>query len=406
MAIYFLQVLLIITAGSLQKVDGKYYFKLDKSINSQQEKKIFMLFSFGILILVAGLRSYAVGTDLYMHYAKRFIQISEIDWSQLPEFSLTSTYEIGYCIFTKLISQISANLNFFIFSTSLFIYGAVGWFIYKNSSDVKMSTLLFVLSGMYYNSLSMIRQSIAISIILIGYEFLKKDNYGKIKKYLIYSAFVLIAASVHASSIICILLILFDCLEFKQGHIVISIIVTGVFFFLYNQIFTILVDLFGLSDRYDEYSSNARESIGHINVQSFSSVLIIFLGFAFACYYLVMNKSEHNLIDTTDNENKTSLLMFLGMLAFICRFMIFKANIINRFSWFFIPFIFILYPLAVKNIDNYKTRKSIKFIIYCLFAMYFVMMTFRYERTFHHTIPYEFYWEIEIDYSKIGSIFK
>ena len=140
MYIYFIQFAAIAVAGFL--FDAK---------KKKKKARQFLIFSFGLLILLSALRSQNIGTDLAVHYARRYDLISSYDWSDIPQFAKISTYEIGYCYLMKALSVISPDIQFFIVSTSIFTLGTVGWFIYRNSCDVKMSTYVFVLTCTYYN---------------------------------------------------------------------------------------------------------------------------------------------------------------------------------------------------------------------------------------------------------------
>ena len=110
------------------------------------------------MILVASLRAPSVGIDLAGHYAKRFEQIAFYSWKDIPKFSAFSTYEIGYCYYCKILSMINSNVQFYIFVTSLIVYGTMGYLIYKKSSDVILSTMLVIFSCQYYMYMNIIRQ--------------------------------------------------------------------------------------------------------------------------------------------------------------------------------------------------------------------------------------------------------
>ena len=123
-----------------------------------KRRRDFLIFSFGLMILVASLRAPSVGIDLAGHYAKRFEQIAFYSWKDIPKFSAFSTYEIGYCYYCKILSMINSNVQFYIFVTSLIVYGTMGYLIYKKSSDVILSTMLVIFSCQYYMYMNIIRQ--------------------------------------------------------------------------------------------------------------------------------------------------------------------------------------------------------------------------------------------------------
>lgn len=387
MAIYFIQILAIVAVGAVSNAN-----------KSDRARKRFLFFAFGLLILVAALRSVNVGTDLATHYARRYVQVASYSWSQIPEFSTMTTYELGYCYLTKFLSSICSHVQFYIAMTSLFVYGVTARFIYKNSCDVKISTYVFVLTCTYYNYMNIVRQAIAISIILLGYEFLKKET-NKLKNYSIFAAFVIVAATIHSSAVLCLLLILFKELKFKRKHILIGAVCTVIFYLMYQQIFSFVLNLFGLSGEYAGYLTKEAESVGHINEQSIYMFITIAMAFVIGCITLVIERKVQSKYDENSNENDYLLtnnegfLLYTGLLATVCRLMVFRMNIINRYSYFFLPFVLLLYPLAIYNCKLKSNRKVVKWILYIILAIYFVWMTVAYEASFHQTVPYEFFWQ-------------
>lgn len=387
MAIYFIQILAIVAVGAVSNAN-----------KSDRARKRFLFFAFGLLILVAALRSVNVGTDLATHYARRYVQVASYSWSRIPEFSTMTTYELGYCYLTKFLSSICSHVQFYIAMTSLFVYGVTARFIYKNSCDVKISTYVFVLTCTYYNYMNIVRQAIAISIILLGYEFLKKET-NKLKNYSIFAAFVIVAATIHSSAVLCLLLILFKELKFKRKHILIGAVCTVIFYLMYQQIFSFVLNLFGLSGEYAGYLTKEAESVGHINKQSIYMFITIAMAFAIGCVTLVIERKVRNKSDEKSSGNEYLLtrnegfLLYTGLLATVCRLMVFRMNIINRYSYFFLPFVLLLYPLAIYNCKLKSNRKVVKWIVYIILAIYFVWMTVAYEASFHQTVPYEFFWK-------------
>lgn len=68
MAVYFWLILII----------GLYGFIFQANKN-QRRKKNFVIVSFALIILLAGLRSSNIGIDLQAHYARNFIKIASYD---------------------------------------------------------------------------------------------------------------------------------------------------------------------------------------------------------------------------------------------------------------------------------------------------------------------------------------
>ena len=103
-------------------------------------KKLYVIIAFGAMALVAALRKYTIGIDLELLYAPAFENIINIGWKNLSSVNL----ETGYVYICKLLSFISQDTQILIIGTSVFIYSIYGWFIYKNSKNVVISTTMFI----------------------------------------------------------------------------------------------------------------------------------------------------------------------------------------------------------------------------------------------------------------------
>lgn len=381
MAIYFAQFFLIALAGATTNVN-----------KSEKNKKRFVYFAYFLLIIVAALRSRYIGTDLAIQFAKRYDELASTSWASIPLYSARTTLEIGYCYFTKFLSMINPDVQFYIIVTSVITYGTVGYFIYKNSVDVRMSTYVLILSGTYYNYMNIVRQALATSLILIGYEILKKED-RKMRRYIGFAAIVILASTVHSAAILCLVLILFDRLKFPKIDIFLGIVATMIFFVAYEYIVRIGSSFLGGQRDYYSYLSSATEGVGHVSFQSLYMVLIILMGFVLGIYTMVIKKRrrmENGEILTLSRSDR--LILYASLVCAFCRLMVFRMNIVNRYSYYFIAFLFLLYPRAYQEVAP-KNKKIIKWIMYGVLFGYFIMMTLYYEQSFHMTVPYQFFWE-------------
>ena len=380
MAIYFAQFFLIALAGATTNVN-----------KSEKNKRRFVYFAFFLLIIVAALRSRYIGTDLAIQYAKRYEELANTSWEAIPIYSARTTLEIGYCYLTKFLSMINPDVQFYIIITSVITYGVLGYFIYKNSVDVRMSIYVLILSGTYYNYMNIIRQALATSLILIGYELLKKDDH-KIKRYIEFTIIVILASTIHSAAILCLVLILFDRLKFQKKDIFWGIVATIVFFLAYDNIARIGLGFLGGQRDYYSYLYSSTESVGYVSYQSLYMVLIILMGFVLGVYTMVVKKKRNDNGEIITLSRSDSLILFSSLVCVICRLMVFRMNIVNRYSYYLIAFLFLLYPRAFQNVAH-NNRKVVKWITYGVLFGYFLMMTLYYEQSFHMTVPYHFFWE-------------
>lgn len=381
MTVYFVQAILIVFAGIVSGAD-----------KSRRSKKKFMIFAFSLLIIVSALRSRNIGTDLAIHYADKYEQVARCSWSELADFAQRTTFEYGYCVFTKLLSVIDPDVQFYIAVTSIIIYAVLGRFIYRNSEDAVMSTYLLIFSGTYYNYMNIIRQALAVSVILTGYEVMKKAD-KKFLRYLVFALFVLLAASFHTASILCLGFILLDMLKFGKKEMMIGTACTFIFFFMYRQIFETVASRMSLNRFYMEYLTKENESVGHINLQSIWMFMVVFMAYLIGIYFMVISKGKRHDIRCSVSV-QSSFLLFCGMAASVCRLMVFRMNIINRYSFYFMPFVLLLYPEAINQIHNENNKRIVLFVMYSVMVGYFILMTTMYEASFHRTVPYEFFWQV------------
>ena len=179
-----------------------------------RRRKIYTFVAFACLALIAMLRSYNVGRDLQSHYYKTFLRVVNMDWNNL----FTLGYENGYLVFYKLISMFTDNGQWMIAIHALFVIGITGWFIYRNSENVVMSTFLFITTNTWFMYMTMMRQAMAVCIVLIALEIWKRKDW-KIKRYVLYVAIVILAMQFHSSAFIAFFMPIFDYLPFKRKHI-------------------------------------------------------------------------------------------------------------------------------------------------------------------------------------------
>lgn len=363
---------------------------------NMKRRRDFLIFSFGLMILVASLRAPSVGIDLAGHYAKRFEQIAFYNWKDIPKFSVFSTYEIGYCYYCKFLSMINPNVQFYIFVTSLIVYGTMGYLIYKKSSDVILSTMLVIFSCQYYMYMNIIRQALAVSVVLIGYIFLDKSK-RSISDYIKFALFVLVASTFHDSAILCLVMIVFDKMQFRRRDILLSGVITMICYVVYSKLFVFVANLISNDNgSYVSYMEKAGENVGNMNLQTITLLVLTAGAFFIGAYVLIWKKKECYCDDTREvssiikNEN---LLLYMGLMATVCRLLIFKMNIINRFSYYFIPFTILLYPYAIDRITYTPNRKVIRTAVYFSYGLYFVWMTISFANKFYGTVPYIPFWK-------------
>jgi hypothetical protein len=162
LSFYIIYILII---ASLLLVD---YFSNNKDIIT-----VVVLY---IVIIIAGIRE-NVGYD-YANYVSYYI--------------LENATEVGFNLCIKALKLLGLNYNWmfiaFSFATIMLVYKGIKLY----TKHTSLALFVFVLiPGLYLNSFSIVRQSIAIAILFYGYHFLIE------KKYLRYCMMILLASSFH-----------------------------------------------------------------------------------------------------------------------------------------------------------------------------------------------------------------
>lgn len=348
-------------------------------------KKLYVIIAFGAMALVAALRKYTIGIDLELLYAPAFENIINIGWKNLSSVNL----ETGYVYICKLLSFISQDTQILIIGTSVFIYSIYGWFIYKNSKNVVISTTMFIFLNLFFMSMNIVRQEIAVAIILIAYEFLKNDN--KIITILL----IILATTIHASAIIC--LVIFIPLfgkKFKKNYLIASIIVMLILLVIYKPVLLIYSEIsnaLNISNNkdYSSYLESEKYGTGIINLNSIStivfSVSIYILGYYYICY---LDKEK----DKEETKNQ-AFYLFMTMFYTIVSIVSIKMTIISRLSYYFIPFVLLILPECLSISTNKYNKQFILVLIYGVMMAKYFYIFFNLADTLFGVMPYKFFWE-------------
>lgn len=359
-------------------------------------KKQFVFVVFGIMTLISALRASTIGIDLDLHYAKNYELISSVNWGDIPIFATLKQYEVGYCYFTKLLTYISTDVQFYIIFTSVVIYGVHGYFFYKKSEDVILSSSLFMFFCLFYMYMNIVRQAIAVSILLLAY-LIFSESKKKVHNYVVFVLLVILAYGFHSSAILCLVYLLFDKLKFTKINMLLGIVVTALIYVGYSSVYKFVLSILGGNDKYSSYLDSEEYGVGYMNLQSIYYVMITLGAFLLGYYILVWkDKTSHKLFAKQEYKVKSneSFMLYMSFIAFACRLLIFKMSIITRFTFYFIPFVLILYPYAISKFKRRSNRIILNLTVYGVCLIYFVWVTLSNADTLYGVVPYEFFWQV------------
>ena len=355
MGIYIFLILFIYILGYIMKPN-----------KIKENRKFYIIIIFSCLAIISAIRDYTVGVDTWQFCAD-FLRIGEMSFIEAIE---KTRYEIGFITLCKILYIINTNEQILIIVTSIFIMGAVGKYIYEESTDVIMSSLIFVLLNCYAMYMSVMRQAIAISIILMAYVmFLKNDK--KVK----YIISVIIASFFHGSAIFMLILLLLKDRKFEKKYYYVAILVAIVSFVFSNMIFDVVTLVF------PTYAGYKNSSFFASNY--FASLINAIVALAFFSYGIMTNKD-----DDKDREKK-NFYSFLILFNFLFYVLTVKINIFARVTTYFNVFNIIWIPMIIDNLK--KNRNSNRIIIISCLALYWLVVSI-YRPEWYGVIPYITFW--------------
>ena len=330
---------------------------------SKTRKKIFVIITFGILTIIAAIRDSTVGVD-----TEQFCNAFEII-SQIPlanAFNLR--YEEGFVILCKILSYITMNRQILIVMSSLIIFPMIGFFVYKNSKDVVLSSILYIIMNTYAMHMNVMRQAIAISLVILAYEmFLKKD---KIIKYIL---LIFLASFFHQTAIIMVVLIFFRKIKYTYNTYFLTIIVGIVVFILANTIWNIATSMF---PTYVGYANT--EYIDSSYIAGSISAIIAWVVLTMGVFFERKNKNK----DVSYN-----FLAFMVSILFIIDLLVIKINLFVRLATYFGFFTMIWLSNTLHDIKDKNERILMKYLVLVCFIVYWIIISV-YRPEWYGVIPY------------------
>lgn len=315
---------------------------------------MFLLLAFLSMFFISGFR-YGVGTD-YFNYEYIFKNIS------LNNISA----EFSYDFLSIFIKKFFSNAQIIFLVTSFIILMLFFISIPKYSKRYELSIFLFITMYHFYYSMNIVRQYIAISIVLYGIRYIFSENF---KKYLFC---VIFASTFHSSAIIAIIIYFLRKKFLLDNHIT-TIIIFLFALLVYNNVENVFYYVSILIPKYKIYTQNS------INIEEGSYLNVIVYGILLFIMYLYKNK-----IIQRDKEN----ILYMNMLVvtFILSIVDFKTVLFGRVLLYFSIYCILIIP---KFIDIFN--KKLKIIMYlCILYVGFLYNIILLSFNFSNVLPFAF----------------
>ena len=324
-------------------------------------KSIYNLF-FVLLIsffwFLTAFRGSNIGNDTstYLWYSQ-LIQNHGIN----PELAI----EVGFQYFCLFLSKITPDSYFLLVASATICYVICGIYIYKHSENILFS-VVFLFCIAFSPFTNILRQAIAMVIVLIAYEMIKN------KRNVIAILLILFASVFHTSAIVAFLWFAHKFIP-KKPIIIIVAALTVATLSASGVLNTILSTIL---KEYENYFSSEQAGTGWLGI--FYDCLRAFVFYLFT--YIAYKKSikEHSLV-----VSNSVLLLMTVCLGF-------SVNLFGRASSYFLLISAVDIPNAF-NSGNIKNRKLWMMIMGTVMLAYFIV-TLIIRPEWNNLYPYEFNW--------------
>lgn len=261
------------------------------------KKKIGILFSILAIFIpsyIAGVRAVGVGRDID-NYVIPVINRATSAGSFLSFFNQTTYVEAGYRVYIYIITRFSNKLEVSLFFIQLIPITCVYFFAYKNREKLNMSFVVSIYLLLWYGrSLTIMRQSISIGLVLIGIIFFNENK--RIKSMCMF----ILACLFHNSALMAFpILGIFYILDNKNMSskqkmsicLIILIVISGLMFF-YKEILDVLSSKVGsIFNKYNEYTNDSQFSKDDI-ITSYSEILHRLITIILSTFFFVWNNKR------------------------------------------------------------------------------------------------------------------
>lgn len=332
--------------------------------NNPVNRKIFLVISAGLLILIMGLRSQEMGVDLD-GYLNSFERLGAQSWSDVLALDSFLNYEKGYVLFNRFLWVITEERQILVFVCAVLSLVPMARMIYKNSQDPLLSLIVYVATPAFTIVFSGLRQAVAMGITMWAFEFIKA------KRWKIFVVFILIATLFHSSAIVVLIAYPLYHVKLDRKWAMLSIVSLPAIFVLKVPLFVILSRIFRANATMDN-----------------NSAITLFLVYSALYVFCVFYGNRNNA--------QTNGLTNLFWAACAIQAMGGVNSIVIRVGYYYILYLPILLPQVFEDMRQYggngrKYQQLIKFAAFCCFLAfgYYSLRNGGWSESY----PYSFFWQ-------------
>lgn len=286
-----------------------------------------------VLVAVLALRE-GVGTDYYDVYVRNYNIIAA---------GGASRFEPGFTLLIKTLSFLGFDYHALFFVCAALTVGLVYFAIYTQTNKPLWGLFIFMTGGLFFATTNMVRQAIAIAILLNGLPFaLRRQPFP-------YFTLVALAASFHLSAVIFV--VFYFLTDWKPYSIksVIVLVITVVF------AGSIVSQALNIASRYSTqvatYMNNERLSQTFLVEGNYDLADLLTCLFPLIVYFVIAGQIRDSKYYRS--VSYSILFLFVGVLTCILSGRVF---LLSRVAAYFSPFCILAVPQLFESIDDVDSQ--------------------------------------------------
>lgn len=352
--------------------------------NTKKSRLAFTVISCLLLTLVAALRAPVVGRDTAL-FLEVFAKLSGRPLLDALQFS--SWVEPGFRLLLLLISRFTANGQWVIAITAVFINVSVSVFLYRHTQNVYLGFFFYLTLMLYPFYFNIMRQALAIAILLFAWGLFKK------RCFLRYVLIVLLAATFHTSALLFLLCPLLARLPVNRPTLKVLLPLTALLAvggaLCVRPILRLVT---ALVPRYADYRPTSFLAL-------YGFLAVFLLVSAYGIYQLYYARTAPSIGEREGEIDTRAFLTLMMLLGVIVAAMMTQFGQLQRLFNYFEVLYLLWLPAVLPPVYFHTERRQLAFpvvlIAACLAAVaYFLVILFLRSALWYDALPYRFFWQI------------
>lgn len=284
-----------------------------------------------------------ISAQLFLFVAMSPLVSDALNYETYARSHTYGNAEIGWVYFSELVWALYPEGKSLVLATNLVISIAFGMYVWRNSRNIVFSYFIYICLGLWGITFFILRQTIAMAILLFAFEFLKR------KSLVPFLVCTFAASLFHQTALIFLLLYPISLLERNKRYYIIGVGVCLVEFAFGPQIVNWLLSVFRNGEVY---------AITEVAGLGYFAMLV---GFAtFACL--------------ADRDPKDSLAYRAVEVSVVLQVVAFYLSIFVRAVQYFSIHLSTMLPSALLSIGNTRVRFLLQMALVVFFVIDYVVI--------------------------------